>query len=111
LDLADLDTSLTARRAPVTAIDQFAAMLDRGPVELRPLIARLLQVPPQEVGEAFERWGAELAYLALQNPDEFDQMIENMAEGRSEAERSEQLSAWARTRASRALRAAISSSG
>jgi len=111
VDLDQVDAGMTARRAPTQAIDHFAAMVDRDPAELRQLLAQLLGVSIEDVDESFERWGAELAYLALHDPDGFDHMLDSMTEERPAAERSARVTTWAGPRASRALRAAMDFSG
>jgi hypothetical protein len=68
-------------------LELLAAVVDRTPAELAPLVAGLFGVPVAAVEDELERWGPELIQLALADPAEFERLLGALAgeeEGRPE---------------------------
>jgi len=70
-------------------LELLAAVVDRTPGELAPLVAALFEVPVAAVEDELERWGPELIQLALADPAEFERLLGALA--REEAGRPEEL--------------------
>ncbi len=101
----------SARRAAASPEDElatFARVVDRDRDELATAFARLFAIDESEVGEALERWGPELEYLALRDPESFEEMLRTHV-GDSEAARSARVGSrdLIAGAASRSLRSAL----
>lgn len=60
-------------------LELLAAVVDRTPQELGPLVAGLFDVPLAAIEDELRRWGPELIDLALSDPDHFDRLLGSLA--------------------------------
>ena len=78
-DLAPPETFPEPTESAAEGLELLAAVVDKSPQELGPLLAHLFDVPLAAVEDELQRWGPELIQQALADPRAFERLLGSLA--------------------------------